>query len=63
MELFLEEKIGYLDIMKYVSGCCDAHKAEHVVQPSLEEIVHFDGWARAWTAEAISSGRKIAMAA
>lgn len=65
VELFLEERIGYLDIMKYVSACCEAHKSEHVVRPSLEEIVHFDGWARRWTHEAIgaASGDRFAAAA
>jgi 1-deoxy-D-xylulose-5-phosphate reductoisomerase len=54
VELFLEEKIGYLDIMKYVGACCEAHQAEHVVQPTLDEIVHYDGWARQYTEDAIS---------
>nr|QBP34360.1 plastid 1-deoxy-D-xylulose 5-phosphate reductoisomerase [Ulva prolifera] len=62
VELFLEERIGYLDIMKYVGACCDAHKADHVVQPSLEDIVHFDAWARDWTAAAIASGKQVAAA-
>ena len=63
VELFLEEKISYLDIMKYVEACCEAHKSDHVVEPSLEDIVHFDGWAREWTAESIQKGSKVAVAA
>lgn len=62
VELFLEERIGYLDIMKYVGACCEAHKADHVVAPSLEDIVHFDSWARDWTASAVSSGKQTAAA-
>ena len=45
-----------MDIMKYVEACCDAHKREHVVEPSLDEIVHFDSWARQWTAEQVAGG-------
>jgi 1-deoxy-D-xylulose-5-phosphate reductoisomerase len=63
VELFLEERIRYLDIMKFVGACCEAHKSDHVVAPTLEEIVHFDGWARQWTAEAISKSQSVAMAA
>jgi 1-deoxy-D-xylulose-5-phosphate reductoisomerase len=63
VELFLDEKIGYLEIMKFVGACCEAHKADHVVEPALEEIVHYDGWARQWTEEAVNSGEKVAAAA
>lgn len=46
VEFFLEEKVGYLDIMKHVEAACEAHRAELVEAPSLEEIVHYDQWAR-----------------
>lgn len=62
VELFLEERIGYHDIMKYVGACCEAHKTDHVGAPSLEDIVHFDAWARDWTAAAIDSGKQVAAA-
>ena len=55
VELFIDENIKYLDIMKFVSACCEAHKSDHVVEPSLEEIVHFDSWARDWTEAAVSA--------
>lgn len=43
VELFLEERIGYLDIMRVVEECCDAHRGDGFVEaPSLEEIVHYD---------------------
>jgi 1-deoxy-D-xylulose-5-phosphate reductoisomerase len=63
VEVFLDEKIGYLDIMKYVGDCCEAHKNDHIVEPSLEEIVHFDQWARQWTEESISGRKQAAVAA
>lgn len=46
VELFLAEKIGYLDVMKLVEQTCDEHQNELVLAPSLEEIVHYDNWAR-----------------
>lgn len=55
VELFLEEKIGYLDIMKVVEGCCEAHRNEFVEAPSLEEIVEYDQWARRWVADKSSA--------
>lgn len=54
VELFLEEKIGYLDIMKVVEACCEAHQKELVGAPTLEEIVHYDQWARRYVAERVS---------
>lgn len=39
-------RISYLDIFKVVELTCDKHRAELVVSPSLEEIVHYDLWAR-----------------
>lgn len=51
VELFLDEKIGYMDIVPVIERCCEAHRAEFVEAPGLEEIVHFDTWARDWVAE------------
>lgn len=46
VEFFLDEKIGYLDIMKEVEAACEAHRAEFVETPSYEDIIHYDQWAR-----------------
>ena len=46
VELFLAEKIGYLEVMKMVEETCTEHQNELVQAPSLEEIVHYDNWAR-----------------
>ncbi len=61
VEMFIDEKISYLEIMKYVEKCCDVHRNELVEAPSLEEIVHYDDWARKWVAE--NASKKAAMAA
>ncbi|KAH6798037.1 1-deoxy-D-xylulose 5-phosphate reductoisomerase [Perilla frutescens var. hirtella] len=43
-------RISYLDIFKVVELTCDKHRAELVMSPSLEEIVHYDLWARDYAA-------------
>ncbi|RLM94067.1 1-deoxy-D-xylulose 5-phosphate reductoisomerase, chloroplastic [Panicum miliaceum] len=50
VELFIAEKISYLDIFKVVELTCDAHRNELVTSPSLEEIIHYDLWARRYAA-------------
>ena len=55
VELFLDEKIGYMDIIPTIERCCESHRNELVETPGLEEIVHFDQWARDWVAESFQS--------
>ncbi|KAJ4818080.1 1-deoxy-D-xylulose 5-phosphate reductoisomerase [Rhynchospora pubera] len=58
VELFINEKISYLDIFKVVELTCDAHQKDLVVNPSLEEIIHYDLWARDYASSLqTSSGR------
>lgn len=47
---FVVFRISYLDIFKVVELTCNKHQAELVVSPSLEEIVHYDLWARKYAA-------------
>ncbi len=54
--MFLEEKIHYLDIMKVVEACCEAHKKDFVKMPSLDEIVAADAWSRKWVEAHVNSG-------
>ncbi|KAF5961911.1 hypothetical protein HYC85_003120 [Camellia sinensis] len=51
VEMFIDEKINYLDIFKIVELTCDKHQAELVTAPSLEEIIHYDLWARKYAAD------------
>lgn len=55
--MFIDHQIGYLDIIKVNSACCEAHKAELILTPNLEEIVHYDQWARRWVKEYVESGK------
>ena len=60
--MFLEEKVGYMDIVRLVEQCCDAHRQELVMAPSLEEIVHYDAWARQWVAQEAGKRQTLAVA-
>ncbi|CAD7694911.1 unnamed protein product [Ostreobium quekettii] len=55
VELFLEEKCGYLDIIRLIESTCERHQSDLVTEPSLEEIVHYDLWARDYAAEQVSN--------
>lgn len=57
VEMFLDEKIGYMDIVKTVEKCCDAHMQELLQKPSLDEIVHFDQWARDWVSGNVKTAK------
>nr|AEY80027.1 1-deoxy-D-xylulose 5-phosphate reductoisomerase [Haematococcus lacustris] len=53
---FLDERISYLDIMRLNGACCEAHKQDWVGVPDLDQIVHYDAWARQWVREKVASG-------
>lgn len=55
VEMFIDEKISYLDIFKVVELTCDKHRNELVELPSLEEIVYYDLWARDYAASLLPS--------
>jgi len=55
VELFLDEKVGYLDVMRLVEKTCDRHKQELVQAPNLDDIVHYDNWAREFVEESASA--------
>jgi 1-deoxy-D-xylulose-5-phosphate reductoisomerase len=44
--LFLDEKIKFLDIPKLIEAVCDKHQADNCQDPSLEDILAADQWAR-----------------
>lgn len=44
--LFLEEKIQFLDIPKLIEAVCDRHQADNCQNPSLDDILAADQWAR-----------------
>ncbi|MGB3518174.1 MAG: hypothetical protein WBA43_17075, partial [Elainellaceae cyanobacterium] len=44
--LFLEEKIQFLDIPRLIERVCDRHRQDNQSQPSLDDILAADQWAR-----------------
>lgn len=44
--LFLEEKIGYLDIARCIEKVCELHTVDHCTNPALDDIIAADNWAR-----------------
>ncbi len=44
--LFLEEKIPFLDIPKLIEYVCEKHKSSNQENPSLDDILSADKWAR-----------------
>ena len=50
--MFLDEKITFLDIPKVIEKACDRFQAQNTLNPSLEDILHADRWAREAVLEA-----------
>jgi 1-deoxy-D-xylulose-5-phosphate reductoisomerase len=44
--LFLQEKIGFLDIPRLIEQVCDRFTSQNTANPSLEAILFADQWAR-----------------
>ena len=55
--LFLEEKIGYLDIARCIEYVCDRHQADNCSNPSLDDILAADSWARQEVVAAVNTGK------
>jgi len=55
--LFLEEKIGYLDIARCIESVCDRHQADNCPNPSLDDILAVDNWARQEVVAAVDKGK------
>lgn len=44
--LFLDKKIGFLDIPRVIEKACDRHHSDNCLTPNLEDILAADSWAR-----------------
>lgn len=44
--LFLAEKINFLELPKVIEAVCDRHQRDNCPQPSLDDILAADQWAR-----------------
>ncbi len=56
VHLFLDDKIGFLDIAEMVQRVMDKH--ERISDPSLEEIFAIDHWARVYCLEQAKKGKR-----
>jgi len=52
--LFLQEKIGFLDIPRLIESVCDRFSAQNISSPTLEDILESDRWARQTVLEQLS---------
>lgn len=59
--LFLQEKIGFLDIPRSIEAVCDRFSDQNTLQPSLEDILAADRWARQAIDDRASQERIIAL--
>lgn len=50
--LFLEEKIQFLDIPRVIEQACDRYQTQNQANPTLEDILESDRWARQAVIEA-----------
>lgn len=53
--LFLDKKIGFLDIPRVIEKACDRHQSDNCVTPTLEDILAADSWARQEVLTAVES--------
>ncbi|MCP9826406.1 1-deoxy-D-xylulose-5-phosphate reductoisomerase [Synechococcus sp. EJ6-Ellesmere] len=49
--LFLEERIAFLDIPRLIEAVCERHSADLRQDPSLDDVLAIDAWARLATSE------------
>jgi 1-deoxy-D-xylulose-5-phosphate reductoisomerase len=49
--LFLDERISFLDIPRLIEGVCERHGADLRQDPSLDDVLAIDAWARLATRE------------
>lgn len=54
--LFLEEKIKFLDIPRVIESTCDRFTPRNIAQPTLEDILESDRWAREAVLSACETG-------
>jgi 1-deoxy-D-xylulose-5-phosphate reductoisomerase len=52
--LFLEERLGFVDIPRLIERICDRHRKDLRADPSLEDVLAVDGWARRMAREEVA---------
>ena len=54
--MFLDKKIGYFDIYNVIEKAMEAHKNDLILDPTLDDIVNSDLWAREHVKKVVESG-------
>lgn len=60
--LFIEEKIGFLDIPRLIEQVCDRFSSQNITAPTLDDILTADTWARQAALEAMATLNKTTVA-
>ena len=55
---FLKEKIHFLDIPTMIEAACEQHKPDLASNPSLDDVLEVDQWARQTVREQVNRGTK-----
>jgi len=55
---FLKEKIHFLDIPTMIEAACEQHKPDLASNPSLDDVLEVDQWARQAVREQVNRGTK-----
>ena len=58
-EMFREGAFEYLDIPRVIEAAMEAHKADFVQEPSLDEIIEVDLWARRFVKDFASAKKEV----
>ena len=58
VEQFLNEKISFQEIPKFIEKACEMHLREWNKSPNLEDILNIDKWTRIFVREEIGKGAK-----
>jgi len=53
---FLQERIHFLDIPKVIEAACESHKSDLKTQPTLDDVLAVDTWARKVVQEKVTLG-------
>merc|ERR1712094_23333 len=58
-EMFREGAFEYLDIPRAIEAAMEAHKADFIQEPSLDEIIEVDLWARRFVKDFASAKKEV----
>ena len=54
----MDQKIHFIDIPKVIENACENHKKDLNIEPSLDEVLAVDSWARQIVRENVQRGTR-----